>query len=279
MPAKHPRLYQVEFILRAEHTAELRVVPKADIITDSALLFGFWKYYVKWAGYPESDSTWEPFENLGNCERLIASFWENRGLDVLLTNWPGFVVDADPDWVAQEIATFAADSEEEATPPKRSRTIGSRSKKVVEVSQRPTRRRTASRRADSATRNHESPSSSAKQKRSKPPPARQETPTESRSDPTSTSPLSPPPTPEPEPAPASQTAMQPELVEGPNLLSAPTLVPDDHRLRTCVPNEVYMNIWLPAHSGLGVGPSTLQAGSVFGAGASDMLSTFSPDTK
>ncbi|PFH54677.1 hypothetical protein AMATHDRAFT_44493 [Amanita thiersii Skay4041] len=40
-----------------------------------------WEYYVKWAGYDSGANSWEPEENVANCQRLLQSFWNHIGLD------------------------------------------------------------------------------------------------------------------------------------------------------------------------------------------------------
>lgn len=36
---------------------------------------------MKWAGYDSDANTWEPAKNFSQCERLVASFWEDVGWD------------------------------------------------------------------------------------------------------------------------------------------------------------------------------------------------------
>ena len=33
------------------------------------------QYYIKWKGFPMSDSTWEPPEHLNNAQDLITNFY------------------------------------------------------------------------------------------------------------------------------------------------------------------------------------------------------------
>lgn len=41
-------------------------------------LFLYEKCRVKWLGYPESESTWEPIENLTNCIDVVIKFNESQ---------------------------------------------------------------------------------------------------------------------------------------------------------------------------------------------------------
>ena len=34
------------------------------------------QYFVKWKGYPDSETTWEPLKNLANCQLLLRQFWQ-----------------------------------------------------------------------------------------------------------------------------------------------------------------------------------------------------------
>jgi hypothetical protein len=39
------------------------------------------QYLVKWEGYPEEVNTWEPEQNLGNCERVMQQFNNKRKIE------------------------------------------------------------------------------------------------------------------------------------------------------------------------------------------------------
>ncbi|KAJ7188675.1 hypothetical protein C8R46DRAFT_1184034 [Mycena filopes] len=67
-----------------------------------------WQYLVKWAGYPDSENSYEPVSGLADCKRLVQSFWEAVGVEAFLSNAPGFVVHAPDDWIRKEKLYFAA---------------------------------------------------------------------------------------------------------------------------------------------------------------------------
>lgn len=64
-----------------------------------------WEYFVHWYGYPESEWTWEPHENVASCERLMSSFWSEIGEDNG-DYLPGYQVDASKEWIAREKKFF-----------------------------------------------------------------------------------------------------------------------------------------------------------------------------
>lgn len=55
-----------------EYTVERILDVRADSHTGRHL------YYVKWQGYSDNESTWEPEENLERAEDLIQAFWAAR---------------------------------------------------------------------------------------------------------------------------------------------------------------------------------------------------------
>jgi hypothetical protein len=46
-------------------------------ICDKRIVKGKVQYFLKWKGYPDSENTWEPHENL-DCQELIQMFEDNR---------------------------------------------------------------------------------------------------------------------------------------------------------------------------------------------------------
>ncbi|KAI0824082.1 hypothetical protein BC628DRAFT_1379753 [Trametes gibbosa] len=67
---------------------------------------GEWEYRVKWANYDSAEDTWEPTDNLDKCQRLLASFWADIGLDN--KDYPeGYEVRATPSWIKREKKLFA----------------------------------------------------------------------------------------------------------------------------------------------------------------------------
>jgi hypothetical protein len=43
-------------------------------ILDSRKRYRKLQYLVKWKGYPDTDNSWEPYENVKNCEQLLQDF-------------------------------------------------------------------------------------------------------------------------------------------------------------------------------------------------------------
>lgn len=65
-----------------------------------------WEYLVSWAGYSSDEDSWEPAENVLQCERLLASFWKHIGTDDQDYS-PGDKFDAQPWWIKREREFFA----------------------------------------------------------------------------------------------------------------------------------------------------------------------------
>ncbi|KAJ7772134.1 hypothetical protein DFH07DRAFT_217115 [Mycena maculata] len=106
-----PELYPVEVLLSAQRTDKPRPTE-----TDDSTRFALWEYFVKWDGWPDSANSWEPIESLAGCRRLLESFWRHVGDDSLDIHLPKFVVNASPEWVAEEKARAAVARTPPATP-------------------------------------------------------------------------------------------------------------------------------------------------------------------
>ncbi|KAJ7782690.1 hypothetical protein B0H16DRAFT_1493982 [Mycena metata] len=94
--------YFVEVILKARRrktgTQKIgtRPVGKFDIKSNA------WEYLVHWAGWPDSDNSYEPANNLVGCTRLLEEFWEAAGQEGFLTNVVDFEIDAPEKWIEKE---------------------------------------------------------------------------------------------------------------------------------------------------------------------------------
>ncbi|KAG7085283.1 hypothetical protein E1B28_013880 [Marasmius oreades] len=42
-----------------------------------------WLYYVKWAGYVETENSWEPGSSLNSCSWMLGKFWRDVGMEYL----------------------------------------------------------------------------------------------------------------------------------------------------------------------------------------------------
>ncbi|KAJ6497696.1 hypothetical protein C8R45DRAFT_983888 [Mycena sanguinolenta] len=91
-----PELWAVEKIIGAQRTDESLCKESTDPLSPS---FGQgWEYLVKWDRYDISDSTWEPFTHLRNCQELLRNFWEDAGEEAMVTNIPNFEILVRPEW-------------------------------------------------------------------------------------------------------------------------------------------------------------------------------------
>ncbi|KAF7288929.1 Chromo domain-containing protein [Mycena indigotica] len=72
-----------------------------------------WEYFVKWAGFDDSENTWEPVQSLKACKDLVRRFWDSVSSRDSLSESPyfrtqaGFVIVAGAEWIADEKLRFA----------------------------------------------------------------------------------------------------------------------------------------------------------------------------
>ncbi|KDR73701.1 hypothetical protein GALMADRAFT_158176 [Galerina marginata CBS 339.88] len=104
-----------EPLWRVEVITEARRVPSAEDIKEETTekkkakrpkkVAPRWEYLVEWAGLDNDGKkylpTWEPQENLQQCERLVKGFWENVGPEKRQYE-VGFVLKPDEDWIESE---------------------------------------------------------------------------------------------------------------------------------------------------------------------------------
>ncbi|WKY07134.1 hypothetical protein Q1695_006946 [Nippostrongylus brasiliensis] len=75
--------YQVENIithLEYEEAFELRGYIVFNPLTGNGTTHSKYVYFVKWLGYPESENTWEPEENLVDCTEVLSVYKTQHGL-------------------------------------------------------------------------------------------------------------------------------------------------------------------------------------------------------
>ncbi|KAF7324324.1 Chromo domain-containing protein [Mycena venus] len=230
-------------------TQHLRGLDKDGNITSRQLFLLMWK------NYHESENTWEPFENVQNCDELLRNFWEDVGTEAMLTNMVGVEFHARPEWLQARasVAPKPAASPTKKMKPSPSRSQSrNRDRSAAGNSRTPARKQQIVTSTPSLKIHIPIASSSRAQ------PATDATSIEVPSAPPTphevatnlVTPLSPPLTPEPEPAlwtqaahPANPPARFPELSQEE---PTPTLVPDDFAPRPPAP-DIYLN----AYSGSG----------------------------
>ncbi|KAL4068268.1 hypothetical protein V8B97DRAFT_1974437 [Scleroderma yunnanense] len=84
-----------------EEVYHVKVITKARVGED-----GDWEYLVKWAGYDSDADSWEPADNVKQCDRLLGSFWRHIGTDD--DDYAvGYVVSAGDEWIKKEKKYFA----------------------------------------------------------------------------------------------------------------------------------------------------------------------------
>ncbi|KAG9314571.1 hypothetical protein JVU11DRAFT_5373 [Chiua virens] len=83
-----------------EEVYHVEVITKARVTED-----GGWEYFVKWAGYDSDADSWEPSENVQQCDRLLTSFWKHVGMDN--GDYPvAYEIAAEGEWIKKEKRYF-----------------------------------------------------------------------------------------------------------------------------------------------------------------------------
>ncbi|KAF8178620.1 hypothetical protein K438DRAFT_1268474 [Mycena galopus ATCC 62051] len=245
------KLWEVELIIGARRTNESL---RSDSSDSASSWFGCgWTYCVKWEGWVEP--TWEPFDNVRNCQEHLRNFWEEAGEDAMVTNVPDFEVHARLEWLEER----GVQSESMPSPTKKTKRSPAQSQSHDRSKTRTTRRKTSAQQSPSlkVKLRIRSPKGSSS--------TTQQTPTSSTSEVPATpftTPISPPPTPTPEPEPANRppddlfdTSDTPQASDP---FFTPTLAPDGYPLPSTVP-DLYLSTWQPELGGLGIDPQDLFA--------------------
>lgn len=60
------------------------------------------RYLIKWKGYPNSENTWEPLDNLNNCGRKMIEYHATLTRQPMKTTNPGMDQQANPHWLIKE---------------------------------------------------------------------------------------------------------------------------------------------------------------------------------
>ncbi|TFY61037.1 hypothetical protein EVG20_g7211 [Dentipellis fragilis] len=100
-PSKRPKPRRTPAADRLEAYYPVEVITKARVNDDNEWNTTFYRtqeYYVKWAGYRSTADSWEPADNLHNCDRLLRSFWTHVGTDNEDYD-AGYIVEVQPEWI------------------------------------------------------------------------------------------------------------------------------------------------------------------------------------
>ncbi|KAJ7039038.1 hypothetical protein C8F04DRAFT_1086910 [Mycena alexandri] len=252
---REEQLWPVEYIVSARRTHESLLERCSDMTSPQ---FGSgWLYQVKWLNFPNSQNTWEPIDSFERCEDSdeVRDFWEEIGLDTMLTNVEDFEVEVRPQWIKQrkslkkESPTRSTPADSPPTKPKKSRSTSRNRHYSAESPRKPARK--IQKRGEAPKIKIPILTSSSSQLSVWNPSTRCETPPRPYpSTPTTpnsvfpAAPLSPPLTPEHEPVFTSAPSMSNELS---NPQQIPTFAPNDDYTSPS-PSSGYLDtIWLPAN--------------------------------